>query len=134
LEPQAQIIWQQVGFGDANDGLGQVALGTTSGFTGRLGVRGRWTIQGYGDMVWQPYVGVNFWRDWDAAATTTFGLDQVPLLEQATRTQTFGGLTGKLGEHLSIYAQGGYQFAMEQTNYGIRRDGVQGDVGLRYTW
>jgi outer membrane autotransporter protein len=51
-----------------------------------------------------------------------------------TRTETFAGVTGKLGEQLSIYAQGGYQFANEQTSYGIRRDGAQGDVGLRYNW
>ena len=31
LEPQAQIVWQRVSFDDANDGLGTVALGTTSG-------------------------------------------------------------------------------------------------------
>src|SRR4029077_1744061 len=39
LEPQAQIVWQHVSFDDANDGLGEVALGTTSG-----GLRGKWTI------------------------------------------------------------------------------------------
>ena len=31
LEPQAQIVWQRVSFDDANDGMGEVALGTTSG-------------------------------------------------------------------------------------------------------
>ena len=44
LEPQAQIVWQHVSFDDANDGLGAVALGTTSGTSGRIGVRGRWSI------------------------------------------------------------------------------------------
>jgi len=46
LEPQGQIIWQQVSFDQANDGLGPIGLGTTSGATGRLGLRGRWTIPG----------------------------------------------------------------------------------------
>ena len=80
LEPQAQIIWQQVRFDQANDGLGPVALGTTSGATGRLGVRGQWTIVSENGQVWQPYVRANLWRDWGAEATTTFGIDQVPLL------------------------------------------------------
>ena len=44
LEPQAQIIYQHVGFHDAYDNISTVALGTTSGATGRLGVRGQWTI------------------------------------------------------------------------------------------
>jgi outer membrane autotransporter protein len=135
LEPQAQIIWQQVSFGDANDSFGQVSLGTTSGPTGRLGVRGQWTILGENGAVWQPYVGVNFWRDWNGEATTIYsGVNQVPLLEQATRTEAIGGVTAKLNSRLSLHVQGGYQFAMEQTSYGIRRDGAQGDVGLRYSW
>ena len=84
MEPQAQIIWQQVVFNQANDGLGPVGLGTTSGTTGRLGLRGMWTIDGYNGQVWQPYVRTNIWRDWGAEATTTFGIDQVPLIEEAT--------------------------------------------------
>jgi outer membrane autotransporter protein len=135
IEPQGQIIWQQISFGTTNDNFGSVDLGTTSGPTGRLGVRGQWTISGKDGAVWQPYVGVNFWRDWDAAANTIYsGIDQVPLLEQATRTETFAGVTAKLNNRLSLYAQAGYQFDMEQTYYGIRRDGAQGDVGLRYNW
>ena len=43
LEPQGQIIWQEVSFSEANDGLGPVGLGSTSGATGRLGLRGKWT-------------------------------------------------------------------------------------------
>ena len=81
LEPQAQIIWQQVSFNQANDGLGPVALGTTSGSTGRVGVRGMWTIIGENGQVWQPYARANLWRDWGAEATTTFGIDPVPLIE-----------------------------------------------------
>ena len=82
LEPQAQVVWQHVSFDDANDGLGAVALGTTSGTSGRIGLRGRWTIVSDSGQVWQPYVRANLWRDWGAQATTTFsGVDLVPLLE-----------------------------------------------------
>ena len=55
LEPQAQIIWQQVTLNQANDGEGPVALGSTSGATGRIGVRGQWTIVGENGQIWQPY-------------------------------------------------------------------------------
>jgi len=44
LEPQAQVAWQWVSFDSANDGLGQVALGTTTTTIGRLGLKGKWTI------------------------------------------------------------------------------------------
>ena len=91
LEPQAQVVWQHVSFDDANDGLGAVALGTTSGASGRIGLRGKWTIVSDSGQVWQPYVRANLWRDWGARATTTFsGVDLVPLLEQATRLQLGG--------------------------------------------
>ena len=64
LEPQAQVVWQRVSFDDANDGLGQVALGATSGTSGRIGLSGKWTIVSDSGQVWQPYVRANLWRDW----------------------------------------------------------------------
>ncbi|MGA9320910.1 MAG: autotransporter outer membrane beta-barrel domain-containing protein [Xanthobacteraceae bacterium] len=133
LEPQAQIIWQQVTLNQANDGEGPVALGSTSGPTGRIGVRGQWTIVGENGQIWQPYARANLWRDWGAEATTTFGVDAVPLIEEATRLELAGGLTAKLNDRLSLYAQAGYQFAVAQTN-DTTRNGVKGDVGLRYAW
>jgi outer membrane autotransporter protein len=131
LEPQAQIIWQQVAFAQANDGLGPVGLGTTSGPTGRVGLRGMWTIDGYNGQVWQPYGRVNLWRDWGAEATTMFGIDPVPLIEEATRLEFAGGVTALLGRGVSLYAQAGYQFGLDGA---FLRNAVQGDVGLRYVW
>ncbi|WP_247838114.1 autotransporter outer membrane beta-barrel domain-containing protein [Bradyrhizobium sp. 200] len=134
LEPQGQIVWQHVSFDDANDGLGDVALGSTSGASGRLGLRGRWTIVSDGGRVWQPYVRAGLWRDWGAQATTTFsGVDRVPLLEQATRLDLTAGVTARINAGLSLYTQVGYQFAVGDTD-GRKRDGVKGDLGLRYTW
>jgi outer membrane autotransporter protein len=134
LEPQGQIVWQHVSFDGANDGLGNVALGSTSGATGRIGLRGRWTIVSNGGLVWQPYVRANLWQDWGARATTTYSsVDLVPLLEQGTRLDLSAGVTAKINAGLSLYAQAGYQFAVGDTD-GHKRDGVKGDLGLRYTW
>jgi outer membrane autotransporter protein len=135
LEPQAQILWQQVSFDQANDGVGTVALGSTSGTTGRLGARAQWTIAGQYGEVWQPYARANVWRDWGGQAATTFSGDavQVPLLEHATRLEFAGGMTLKFDPNFSFFAQAGYQFAVGGSN-DIRRDGVKGDLGLRYTW
>src|SRR4030095_16881341 len=52
LEPQAQIIWQHVDFDEAGDRVGTIALGSTSGTTGRLGLRGPWTVPGAYCGVW----------------------------------------------------------------------------------
>jgi outer membrane autotransporter protein len=133
LEPEGQIIWQQVSFQQDNDGLGPVALGTTSGVSGRLGLRGKWTINDPAGRVWQPYVLANVWRDWGAQATTMFGPDAVLFDEQATRLEFAGGLSAKILPGLSLYAQAGYQFAVSGTDGG-RRDGVKGDFGVHYAW
>jgi outer membrane autotransporter protein len=133
LEPQAQIIWQQVSFDDANDGLGAVGLGSTSGPIGRLGLRGQWTIDDRRGVRWQPYVGVNYWKSWAANAATNFGINPVLLIDDLSRTEVLAGLTAKLGNQLSLYAEGSYQFIMDQPSDGIH-GGVKGDVGLRYTW
>ncbi len=133
LEPQAQIIWQHVKFDDANDGLGPVALGTTSGPIGRLGLRGQWNIASSNGMLWQPYAGVNYWRGWGAEATTTFGFDQVKLLENMQTVEAFVGFTGKLDKGFSVYAQAGYQFEVgSTTNAGPQ--GAKGTAGFRYSW
>jgi len=134
LEPQAQIVWQRVSFDDANDGLGEVALGTTSGANGRIGLRGKWSIVGDSGQVWQPYVRANLWRDWGAQATAVFsGADLVPLLEQATRLQLGGGVSVRMNANVSFYANADYQFAVGDTDGG-RRDGIRGAAGVRYTW
>jgi outer membrane autotransporter protein len=140
LEPQVQIAWQKTSFGQRSDGLGQVALGDTSGETGRLGLRGKWTIT-RGSQVWQPYVRANAWKDWGAQANTVYsgasfvhasGASTVPLLTSATRLQFGGGVTGRLNDNSSIYASADYQFNVGNSN--IRRDGFRGTVGFRYTW
>jgi outer membrane autotransporter protein len=133
LEPQAQIIWQHVSFDDGNDGFGRVALGTTSGPIGRIGLRGQWNIAGSNGMLWQPYVGVNYWHGWGAEATTSFGIDQVKLLENLQTVEAFVGFTGKLDKNFSVYAQAGYQFDVnDATSAGPK--GAKGTAGIRYSW
>lgn len=133
LEPQAQILWQRVDFGSAYDGEGQVGLGQTAGTTGRIGLRGRWKVTDSVGRVWEPYARVNLWHDWNAKATTTFASDQALLREDATRLQLGAGLTTKLAARFSFYAEAGYQFTIGRTQ-DVNIRGIEGDVGLRYTW
>jgi outer membrane autotransporter protein len=134
LEPQAQIIWQHVGLSEDNDGLGAVDPGSTSGAIGRVGVRGRWSIERANGQVWQPYVRANLWRDWGARATTTYsGAQQVPLAQQFTRMDFAAGVTAKLDTRMSVYGQFGYQFSINSSASGSQK-GVWGDIGVRCTW
>ncbi len=67
---------------------------------------------------------VNVWRDSGAEATGRAG----------DPAGVCGGVIAKLTANWSLYAQGGYQFAAGEPSNGIRRDGVMGDVGMRYNW
>jgi outer membrane autotransporter protein len=132
LEPQAQLLWQHVAFHKTDDGEGPVDLGSTSGVSGRVGVRGQWTLQDGNGVLWQPYWRVNLWKDWGGRETTTYGGDHVPLQEAATRLELAVGVTAKATRRLSLYTQAGYQFATAAE--GGRRDGIQAAAGLRYVW
>jgi outer membrane autotransporter protein len=92
IEPQPQILWQRVAFDHSSDLFGDVGLGKTTGASGRLGVRAKWTILTAGDQLWQPYLRANLWDDWGAQARTVFsGTDVVQLLRRGRRLQLGGG-------------------------------------------
>ena len=133
LEPQGQILWQKVSFRHDYDGLGDVELGDTTGPSGRVGLRGKWTIVTAGDQVWQPYLRANVWRDWGAQADAVYsGTDVVPLLSQTTMLELGGGLTGRINAHVSVFANVDYEFAVGAGD--DKRNGVRGAFGARYTW
>ena len=134
IEPQGQILWQKVSFRDGNDGLGGVALGDTTGPSGRIGLRTKWTIATAGGQVWQPYLRANLWRNWGADANTVFsGRDVAPLESAITLVELGGGLTARINAHVSVYANADYEFAVGATD-GDRQNGVRGAFGVRYTW
>jgi outer membrane autotransporter protein len=133
LEPQAQVLWQWAGFGARNDGLGPVALGTTSEGAARVGVKAKWGVMTDGGRVWQLYVRSNFWSNFGGSAATRFGIDSVPLISQAQYMDFDAGFTAKINADLSAFTNVGYQFAVGDSGGG-RRDGVKGTAGLRYQW
>jgi len=132
--PEAQIVWQWVSFKAANDGVQIVEPGSTSGATGRIGVRGQWTLPDASGVTWQPYVLANLWQDWGGRSVLSFTDDptQVPLTEEATRLEFAGGVNYTLAPSWSLFVQGGYQFAVAPAN--IRRNGAEGIFGLHFTW
>ena len=134
IEPQGQILWQKVSFRHDYDGLGDVALGDTTGPSGRIGLRTKWTIATAGGQVWQPYLRANLWRDWGAEADAVYsGTDIVPLLSQTTMLELGGGLTGRINASVSVFANVDYEFAVGAAE-NEKRNGVRGAFGAKYTW
>jgi len=133
LEPQVQLIWQRVSLDTARDEFGYVALGSSSGTTARLGARAQWTLRQDNGDVWQPYVRANLWRDMGGESTPVYGgVDRIPLSMQATRLELAAGLTAKLSNAVSLYAQLGYQKGLHSGDQ--YRRGVNGNAGIRYRW
>jgi outer membrane autotransporter protein len=136
LEPQAQFVWQHTSFGAKNDGLTEVDLGSSSGVSGRLGVRGQWTIAEDGGSVYQPFLRTNVWRDWSGEVTTTYaGIVQVPVQQQITRIDVAAGLTATIDprRHFGFYIQIGTRFTLTDSDHR-RQDGVWGSGGVRLSW
>jgi outer membrane autotransporter protein len=134
IEPQAQIVWQQVSFDQHNDGLGDVALGDTTGTTGRIGLRAKWRIVTAGGQIWQPYLRANLWENWGARSNTVYaGTDTVPLQTRGTLLQLGGGVTAKLNANVSLFANADYEFTVGGSG-GEKQNGVRGTLGARYTW
>ena len=133
IEPQGQILWQKVSFRHDYDGLGDVALGDTTGPSGRIGLRTKWTIVTGGGQVWQPYLRANLWRDWGADADAVYsGTDVVPLVSQVTRLELGGGLTGRINAAVSVFANVDYEFAVGGAQ-NEKQSGVRGALAP-YTW
>ena len=134
IEPQGQILWQKVSFRHDYDGLGDVALGDTTGPSGRIGLKTKWTIATAGGQVWEPYLRANLWRDWGAEADAVYsGTDIVPLLSQTTMLELGGGVTGRINANVSVFANVDYEFAVG-AGENEKRNGVRGAFGAKYTW
>ncbi|GAC1550406.1 MAG: autotransporter-associated beta strand repeat-containing protein [Collimonas sp.] len=134
IEPQAQLVWQRVRFDTQNDGLGDVALGTTTGLSGRVGVRAKWKLESANGQVWEPSLVTNLWQDWGTRANTVYsGTATAPLLANGGRIAVGGGLATKVARNFSLYTNATYQFALNDAD-GKKRDSINATVGVRFTW
>ena len=130
LEPQAQIIWQQVSFRQAMtawarwgsvrprvrpDGWACVGYGPSSATTVKCG-----------SLTRAPIFGAIGTPERRRRLGSIGAVDR-----KATRLEFAGGVTAKLNPGVSVYAQAGYQFGLDRA---FIRNGIQGDVGLRYVW
>lgn len=134
LEPQLQMIWQQVRFDHSQDAAGDVSLGSTRGVTGRLGVNGSWNIETAGGTQWSPYLALNYWHDPRAQSTVTYaGKDRVALDSAAGRVELSAGVKARISESFSIFAAGSYQRSSSGAAHETR-DSVSANLGLQYHW
>ncbi|CAN7668347.1 autotransporter outer membrane beta-barrel domain-containing protein [Caballeronia sp. LjRoot29] len=130
VEPQAQVIWQNVSLNDFNDGVSSVSFNNGNTYTGRLGVRVQRTFSSAG-VTWQPYARVSVLRAFGEGDSTTFGGTTVIL----------GGIGQTAGQfNLGLVAQvtrsgSAFVTASYLTNLGgSHQRTIGGNAGVRWKW
>ncbi|RUZ16125.1 autotransporter outer membrane beta-barrel domain-containing protein, partial [Mesorhizobium sp. M7A.F.Ca.CA.001.09.1.1] len=129
LEPQAQLVWQQLSLDDASDRFASVSFDTDGSVTGRLGARlqGETTING---MALQPYLKANIWHDFGGTSHVNFDTTDISTEGRSTSFEFGGGVIAKVTDKVSIFATGDYT-----TNLGgDKRRILEGNLGFSVKW
>lgn len=129
LEPQAQLIWQDVSFDDQNDSLSDVRFDTDDVTTGRIGARLQGTFETSAGQ-FKPYLKANIWHTFDGEDTTWFDADPIVVETGGTMVELGGGIAQKFSEKFSGFATADYSFDVD----GERRREFEGNVGLQVQW
>jgi outer membrane autotransporter protein len=130
IEPQAQIIWQNLSLNDFNDGVSSVSFNNGNTYTGRVGVRVQQTFSSAG-MTWQPYARLSVLRAFGEGDSTTFGgTTVIPGGVGQTAGQFNVGLVAQVTRSGSAFVTASYL-----TNLGgSHQRTIGGNAGVRWKW
>jgi len=130
IEPQAQLIWQNLSINDLNDGVSTVSFKHGNTFLGRLGARLEGTYTN-SIATWQPYLRVSVLRNFGAGDDVTFG-DATTLSGSVGQTagQIGAGLVTKISKSSSAYATLSYLSNLG----GSHQRTITGNAGVRWSW
>lgn len=132
LEPQGQVIWQNIHFDSASDTAANVRFNDVHEWVARLGARvsDAWQTAGHPIHTW---LVLNIWHAFDANPQTQFSSDAgyVPFHSDLSGSwwELGAGATTQLASHVSLYGQVGYEKGFS----GGVKD-INGTLGLRVSW
>ncbi|MFK0166455.1 autotransporter outer membrane beta-barrel domain-containing protein [Rhizobium sp. NPDC090279] len=129
LEPQAQLIWQNISLDDKRDAFSTVSFGTDTSWTGRIGARLQGNFQTSAGLL-QPYLKTNIWHDFDTTDTVRFGTDAMNTSLKGTSVEVGGGVVYAFNTSWSAFATADYRFDVS----GEHQRMFQGNVGVRLKW
>lgn len=129
LEPQAQLIAQEVSLDSASDSVSHISHDAQVELTGRVGVRLEGAFKGSSDHLLQPYAQVNLWHGDGGRDTLTFdGVDKIKTDYRYTSVQLESGLVAQVNEALSLH--GGVQYTANLDSRQQEASGV--NLGVRW--
>ncbi|MFU2325932.1 autotransporter outer membrane beta-barrel domain-containing protein [Pseudomonas sp. NFX98] len=130
IEPQAQIIHQQIDLDSQDDGVSRVSFDSDPALTGRFGARlkGRYDVSG---LPLEPYLRANVWHTFSGTDTVTFAETTDIDTEQKTSWADLGlGAILTLAPSVSVYANADYSSNIDSN----QQRGMAGNLGIRVSW
>ncbi|MFU5483904.1 autotransporter outer membrane beta-barrel domain-containing protein [Pseudomonas aeruginosa] len=130
IEPQVQMIHQQVDLDSQNDGISHVSFDSQDYWTGRLGARlkGRYLV---GDTPLEPYLRANLWRTFGGSDTVTYNhVDRIKSDHESSSADIGVGGVAQLSSTVSIYLSVDYSSNLDVNEL----EGINGNLGVRMSW
>ncbi len=132
LEPQAQLVYQHLQFGNRVDGNGiDVNIGDLNQSVARVGVRLVHPFAGPDETRITPYAKLNVLQGFGSAGDAVIGNVPFGVANYGTSVQIGGGVTGTLTRTISVYGDVAWQ--QNVVNDGGFR-GWSFNAGLRWTF
>lgn len=134
IEPQAQIIYQDVSVERTQDQYSSVDWDEGAAWTGRLGARLQYTRRDDRGTLWRPYGRINLWH-------AVSGKDGVFLGQSSSAIETRfgdtglevgGGFTARVSTNLSLYGQASHRWSVGGDR--SRQTATGAVLGLRMNW
>lgn len=127
LEPQAQLIWQNVSFDDTQDRFAAVSYDPDDAVTARVGLR---LIGNDEASRLHLYLKANLWHGFGGDDLVRFGPDRVVSEQEFDAFEFGGGVVAALSENVSLHIVGDYTTELGDEERGI----FEANVGLRVDW
>ena len=130
IEPQAQVIHQNVSLDSQDDGISRVSFDSDPAWTGRLGARlkGRYEVSG---LPLEPYLRANLWHTFSGTDTVTFAGNTDIDTEQKSSYADLGiGAVLTLAPSVSVYASADFSSNIDSQH--LR--GTMENAGIRISW
>lgn len=129
LEPQAQMIWQDLSFDDTDDRFAAIAFDADNSASGRLGLKLEGLFEA-GEMHFRPYLKANLWHDFSADQTVRFNDTAITTEIDGTALELGGGVVADVKSRFSLFAHGDYRTDLSSERQRV----LEGNLGLSVKW
>jgi outer membrane autotransporter protein len=135
IEPQAQLIYQNININDASDIAAQIRFADVSSLLGRIGARfGRtWAIDENGQRAITAWIRPNLWNEFRGNPVTSFSSETGFIPFFANLGGQWGeinvGVSGQVRTNTTLYANASYQSRFDGGGFAYT-----GKAGLRVNW